>query len=118
MNCNPKRGKTILLIIICIMLLLDVSTTALVTYKFGLNRLPSGIMRFFITSIFMYFIYNGSRLVKNLFVGLLLASVVGTIMSFGMSVFLTPALLLLLIIFIVSGVLLMFSRDVRCLFED
>jgi len=118
MKCNPKRGKIIILIIICTMLLLDATSTALVTFKFGLYKLPHGIIRFLVTSTFTYYIYKGKRWAKNLFVGTLLAAVLSLLMNSDKSILLNPFIIFMLSVFSISGILLMFSKDVRYHFED
>ncbi|PAB60988.1 hypothetical protein [Anaeromicrobium sediminis] len=118
MEPNVKRGKIILISIICASLLLDATMTALVTFKFGLHRLPHGIIRFLVTSTFMYYIYTGKRWVKNLFAGLLIYSVISILLSYNTSLLLHPLMLLLLIVHSVSATLLIFSKDVRSYLDE
>lgn len=118
MNTNVRRGKTILLVIICAMLLLDAIITTLVTAKFGLQRLPQGIVRFVVTATLMYFVYKGKRMVKNVIVGLLLYSIYSTIKTSNSELISNPLIIILLIVYSVSAVLLVFQKDVRCIFEE
>jgi hypothetical protein len=114
---NIKRGKIILLIIIIAILLLDAITTTLVTIRFGVNRLPSGIIRLLITATFMYYIYKGNRWLKNIFVGLLVFGIVSSVMIYNLSILFNPLMLLLLSIYSISAGVLIFSKDVKSIFN-
>ncbi|MCT4621582.1 MAG: hypothetical protein N4A62_19615 [Marinisporobacter sp.] len=118
MEINLKRGKLILVMIICSILLLDATTTALVTIKFGLHRLSHGIMRFIVTAIFMYFIYKGKRWAKNLFVGLLIYAIIVTLIRYDMTLLLNPLMLLFLAVCSVSAFSLIFSKEIRFFLEE
>ena len=116
-DINIKKGRTILLIIICSILLFDGVLTALTTHEFGLQRLSHGILRFLVTATFMYFIYKGKRRIKNIFVGLLLFAIITTLTTCDMSILSNPLMLLLLFVYATSAILLMFSKSVKCFFE-
>jgi hypothetical protein len=113
-----RRGKVILIMIICSILILDATITALATIKFGLHRLSHGIMRFVVTAIFMYHIYRGKRWAKNLFVGLLICAIIVTLIRLDMALLLNPLILLFLAVCSVSAFLLMFSKEIRYFLEE
>lgn len=118
MNTSIRRGRRILLVIICAILLLDAVITTLATAKFGVQRLPQGIVRFLVTATLMYFLYKGKRMVRNVFVCLLLYSIYTTLQTSNLELIANPLIIILLVVYSVSAVLLMFQRDVRGIFEE
>ncbi|HQK35348.1 MAG TPA: hypothetical protein PK074_11530 [Spirochaetales bacterium] len=110
------RGRRMLIIIMSALLLVDISTTIVVSYLYtrygytsqALSGLITGVVRLAITALILFFLYKGHRWAKWLIIVLMFFA--GLFSLFALPSFLAKSLGVLCI---VSGIVLIASKSIN-----
>jgi hypothetical protein len=110
------RGKKITIAIIVIMLLIDITTTVIISSIYSAYgdtgqasyKIMQGIFRLILTGLLLFFLYKGHQWAKWIIA--ILALIAG-----GMSLFsvFNVFIILMAAIYIITGVLLIASKDIK-----
>lgn len=114
------RGRRMLIIMISVLLLVDISTTIVVSYLYArygytsqaLSGLITGATRLAITALILFFLYKGHRWAKWLIVILMLFAGFFSVLTLSSMLAKTLGVL-----FIAFGIILIVSRSINEFFQ-